>query len=97
VLVLKSLVQSQALSASASQSPLSLVSKLAQRIEEIHHPQAKACVIWLVGQYAPDSSSSVPGAPSNMASWAPDVLRRVTKSFLTEVSIGSASYQSIVY
>jgi AP-3 complex subunit beta len=85
---MKSLVQSEALSSGGTQSPLALVSKLAHRIEEIHHPQAKACVVWLVGQYARDTpQASTPAAPSNMTPWAPDVLRRTTKNFVTEARV----------
>jgi AP-3 complex subunit beta len=84
VLVLKSLVQHQAESFDSTRLHLSIIAKLAQRIEQFHHPQAKACVIWLVGQYAPEEP--VAASPiSGIASWAPDVLRRTTKTFITEV------------
>jgi AP-3 complex subunit beta len=90
VLVLKSLVQSQAVSGDSSQSSLSIVSKLAQRVDEFHHPQAKACVIWLTGQYAEQvSGSAAPGTPAGIAPWAPDVLRQTTKTFGAEVSVVS--------
>jgi AP-3 complex subunit beta len=92
--VLKSIVQSQSLSTDTTQSPLSLVSKLAQRIEEFHHPQAKACVIWLVGQYAPDNTTSA--GVSSMMSWAPDTLRRTAKAFVTEVGASTWFIVSVV-
>ncbi|KIJ66764.1 hypothetical protein HYDPIDRAFT_174147 [Hydnomerulius pinastri MD-312] len=88
VLVLKSLVQDQLLtgsstSTSASQSPLTIISQLARRIDDIKHPQARACVLWLVGQY---SATQGGGATviEGIADWAPDVLRKSAKSFSTE-------------
>jgi hypothetical protein len=46
VLVLKALVTSQVVVAA---SPLAIVAGLAQHIDEIRHPQARKCVLWLVG------------------------------------------------
>ncbi|KAJ6607370.1 adaptin N terminal region-domain-containing protein [Mycena sp. CBHHK59/15] len=93
VLVLKYLVQTQ-LSASSSsssfaavttapqQSPLTIISHLAHRIDDVRHAQARACVIWLVGQY---SASNEPGAgPEGVVDWAPDVLRKSAKGFAAE-------------
>lgn len=91
VLVLKSLVQAQlvagpASAATPSQDSLNIISKLAYRVDEIHHPQARACVLWLVGQYAAaDGQSSAPGVPQGVMPWAPDVLRRSAKTFAQEV------------
>jgi AP-3 complex subunit beta len=83
VLVLKALVTSQAVVAA---SPLAIVAGLAQRIDEIRHPQARKCVLWLVGQYSADTAApSVLGAPEGVVSWAPDVLRLTAKSFGQEV------------
>ncbi|KAF8556169.1 hypothetical protein OG21DRAFT_1495700 [Imleria badia] len=86
VLVLKALIQNQLLvdasAPVASQSPRSIISLLARRIDDIKHPQARACVLWLVGQYsaAPGVSTVVEG----VADWAPDVLRKICKSFNAE-------------
>ncbi|KAG6374293.1 adaptin N terminal region-domain-containing protein [Boletus reticuloceps] len=87
VLVLKALIQNQLLVDSSapvsSQSPLSIIFHLARRVDDIKHPQARACVLWLVGQYsaAPGASTVIEG----VADWAPDVLRKISKSFNTEV------------
>lgn len=97
MIVLKRLVQMQLsfaaqLSANvgadtAGQSPLSIIGHLARRIDDIKHSQARACVVWLVGQYAGDGASAVsasmayPSAPQGIAEWAPDVLRKLAKSF----------------
>lgn len=87
VLVLKALIQNQLLigpsALASSQSPLAIISLLARRIDDIKHPQARACVLWLVGQYsaAPGINTVIEG----VADWAPDVLRKFSKSFNTEV------------
>ncbi|KAH0833137.1 adaptin N terminal region-domain-containing protein [Lanmaoa asiatica] len=86
VLVLKALIQNQLLigpsAPASSQSPLTIISLLARRIDDIKHPQARACVLWLAGQYsaAPGISTVIEG----VADWAPDVLRKFCKSFNTE-------------
>jgi AP-3 complex subunit beta len=94
VRVLKDLVQ---LSASSGievtegmvpiQKPAEIVESLAAQLDDVRHPRAKACVFWLVGQYAADESgvggSGIPG----LASWAPDVLRRAVKSFSDDVRL----------
>lgn len=91
VLVLKYLVQSELRSSSmipssAGQSPLSIIAKLAYRIDDIRHPHARACVLWLVGQYAADATVPSDGVAIQwVASWAPDVLRKAAKSFPQEV------------
>ncbi|KAH9481592.1 AP-3 complex subunit beta-2 [Psilocybe cubensis] len=99
VMVLKNLVQAQLASpvdfatvpGTSEQSPLSIIAHLARRIDDIKHGQARACVVWLVGQYAgadvSPSTSTIPGvlgAPEGMADWAPDVLRKLAKSFAEE-------------
>ncbi|EIW84132.1 hypothetical protein CONPUDRAFT_99952 [Coniophora puteana RWD-64-598 SS2] len=86
VVVLKSLVQNQ-LSSSATntevlQSPISIVSQLAKRVDDIRHFEAKACVIWLVGQYCATQGGS--GVVEGVADWAPDVLRKSAKTFASE-------------
>ena len=97
VLVLKALIQNQLLIGSSapasSQSPFTIISLLARRIDDIKHPQARACVLWLVGQYsaAPGISTVIEG----VADWAPDVLRKISKSFNTEVFTLFASPVSI--
>ncbi|THH13958.1 hypothetical protein EUX98_g9663 [Antrodiella citrinella] len=98
VLVLKSLVQirlhkQDTTTVSAAYSPMAIISLLAYRIDEIHHPKARACVIWLVGQYAAAAPNAENGAvprPSGIegvATWAPDVLRKAATSFANEDSI----------
>ncbi|KAI9001544.1 adaptin N terminal region-domain-containing protein [Trametes punicea] len=101
VLVLKSLVQIRmqqqqnviALGGLPPQtfSPLEIISRLARRIDELRHPKARACVVWLVGQYASsatpvENGSTPPIGPEGIAPWAPDVLRKMAKSFMQETS-----------
>ncbi|KAJ7219906.1 adaptin N terminal region-domain-containing protein [Mycena pura] len=95
VLVLKYLVQAQLSSSSSSsfvavaaapqQSPLSIISSLARRIDDIRHAHARACVIWLVGQYS--ASSEVSTGPAGIVEWAPDLLRKSAKGFAAEPSL----------
>ncbi|KIK59725.1 hypothetical protein GYMLUDRAFT_44158 [Collybiopsis luxurians FD-317 M1] len=92
VLVLKHLIQTQLSQTpglkgpSLSQSPVNIIASLARRIDDIRHPQARACVIWLVGQYCA-SEDAIPGR-AGIAEWAPDVLRKSTKKFaLEDVSV----------
>ncbi|KAJ3481196.1 hypothetical protein NLI96_g7828 [Meripilus lineatus] len=95
VLVLKSLVQVRlhqkaAIAAvSSSFSPTSIISKLAYRIDDIRHPKARACVLWLVGQHAGTDSLPVENGvqrigPEGITPWAPDVLRKATITFAKE-------------
>lgn len=87
VVELKTLVQAQTHSAThagSSSAPLTIVERLAYRIDEIRHAQARACVVWLVGQYAADDSPSA--VVVGVAPWAPDVLRKVAKSFREETN-----------
>jgi AP-3 complex subunit beta len=81
-MVLKALIQNQfhsmATVTSASHSPTAIISHLAHSIEDIRHAQAKACAVWLVGQYSQDASGGV-------VKWAPDVLRKCVRSFVDEV------------
>lgn len=93
VLVIKYLVQTR-LSAAAStsangiasttQAPLSIIAQLARRIDDIRHAQARACVLWLVGQYSSLDERGGSG-PEGIAEWAPDVLRKMAKTFRQEV------------
>ncbi|KAJ7903631.1 adaptin N terminal region-domain-containing protein [Mycena olivaceomarginata] len=89
VMVLKYLVQSQLTAASSSsaaatpqQSSLKIIAQLARRIDDIRHAQARACVLWLVGQYSASNEPS--SGPEGVVEWAPDVLRKSAKGFATE-------------
>ncbi|KAF7330482.1 AP complex subunit beta [Mycena venus] len=92
VMVLKYLVQSQlatassssfaAVAATAQQSPLKIIAQLARRIDDIKHAQARACVLWLVGQYSASNEPS--SGPEGVVEWAPDVLRKSAKGFAAE-------------
>ncbi len=89
VVVLKNMVQAQLTSRrpatiGLSQSPLVIISQLARKIDGIRHPQARACVVWLVGQYAA-SEEGTPSRLEGVADWAPDVLRKMAKTFSQEV------------
>ncbi|KAK1233001.1 AP-3 complex subunit beta [Marasmius sp. AFHP31] len=83
VLVLKTLVQRRLSSApstaSTSNTSLDIIAQLARKIDDIRHPSARSCIVWLVGQYAASDESGV--GPSSIAHWAPDVLRKTAKSF----------------
>lgn len=93
VRVLKDLVQLSASSTgheiaegiASIQRPAEIVESLARQLDDVRHPRAKACVFWLVGQYAEDTSRGTGGVVPGMASWAPDVLRRAAKSFSNDV------------
>ncbi|CAE6456436.1 unnamed protein product [Rhizoctonia solani] len=64
-----------------------VVQALARRVEDIKHPEARACVVWLTGQYAGNlagTASRSPFAIEGIAEWAPDVLRIMAKRFTTE-------------
>ncbi len=92
VIVLKLLVQvnlQQQTAISEAYSPVAIISRLAYRIDEIHHPKARACILWLVGQYAATTPSTSVGlqngGPDGIVEWAPDVLRKSAISFMQEV------------
>ena len=68
--------------AGPSSTPLTIVERLAYRIDEIRHAQARACIVWLVGQYAADDSPNA--VVEGVVPWAPDVLRKIAKSFRDE-------------
>lgn len=87
-------------------SPVSIISRLAYRIDEIHHPQARACILWLVGQYAaaPETGtnidSGIGGAgnvPEGVVPWAPDVLRKAAVTFRQEVCPVPRSLSALCY
>ena len=91
VVELKSLVQTQmqgAAHAGPSSTPLTIVERLAYRIDEIRHAQARACIVWLVGQNAADDSPNA--VVEGVVPWAPDVLRKIAKSFRDEARGKSA-------
>ena len=68
--------------AGTSSIPLTIVERLAYRIDEIRHAQARACIVWLVGQYAADDSPNA--VIEGVVPWAPDVFRKIAKSFRDE-------------
>jgi AP-3 complex subunit beta len=72
-----------AIQAGSSLALLTIVGRLAYRLDEIEHAQARACVVWLVSQYAVDDSPNA--VVKGVVPWAPDVLRKITKSFRDEV------------
>ncbi|KAF8622581.1 hypothetical protein AX15_006925 [Amanita polypyramis BW_CC] len=83
VVVLKTLLQAQ-MSVSHAPAATQIVRRLAQSIDIIRHENARVCVLWLVGQYA-ECHDATPGPPG-IAEWAPDVLRKMAKSFNGETS-----------
>lgn len=91
VMVLQTLVQMQLSKpsmkslASSSESPLSIIGHLARRIDDIKHARARACVVWLVGQYG--GSDERGRGVEGIAEWAPDVLRKMAKGFGQEESL----------
>ena len=75
--------------AGSSSTPLTIVERLAYRIDEIRHAQARACIVWLVGQYAADDSPNA--VVEGVVPWAPDVLRKIAKSFRDEARVKPCS------
>lgn len=88
VQVLKYLVQTQlsGTTSNPSPSPITIISHLARKLDDIRHPHARACVVWLVGQYSASDSPGL-GRPDGVTAWAPDVLRKSVKGFTDEVNI----------
>ncbi|KAG1725360.1 adaptin N terminal region-domain-containing protein [Suillus paluster] len=78
-------VSSTSPSTAVAQAPLSIIAQLARRIDDVRHPHARACVLWLVGQYSPASGTGT--TVEGVADWAPDVLRKAARSFNTEASL----------
>lgn len=103
LIVLKQLLQAQLSSPAPQHSsqirqPLEVIAQLARKIDDIRHARARACVIWLVGQYSMANETAPPSAsssqqPEGVVEWAPDVLRKVAKTFQQEVSplLGTSS------
>lgn len=93
VTVLKHLVQTQLSTTHATASttaPLDIIAHLALRIDDIKHGQARASIVWLVGQYASSVDASLPGLgspPEGLAPWAADVLLKLARSFAQEASL----------
>ncbi|GJE85585.1 adaptin N terminal region-domain-containing protein [Phanerochaete sordida] len=92
VIVLKQLVQSslqQGQAIGTSYSSTGIISRLAYSFEQITHPQARACILWLVGQYAADESvqNGIKIGPEGVAPWAPDLLRKSALTFTQEEPI----------
>lgn len=83
VIVLKSVIQSNGTEA----APVKLVAKLAGQLDAVTNDNARACVFWLVGQYAGDAVTEGSSGQGweGMASWAPDVFRKGVKGFMSEV------------
>lgn len=71
----------------SSEALLAIISHLARRIDDIRHSQARACVLWLVGQYseAQTQANGTNNGPEGVVEWAPDVLRKTAKTFGQEV------------
>ncbi|RXW18134.1 hypothetical protein EST38_g7717 [Candolleomyces aberdarensis] len=94
VQVLQQLVQLQ-LSFSTSelylpqqQTPLTIIARLAKQFDDIKHADARACVVWLVGQYSPTApGNSKASAIDGVADWAPDLLRKCAKTFANEAPL----------
>lgn len=88
ILVLKTLLQAQISdpsSTTATQNPMAIISRLARNIDDIRHTSARACIVWLVGQYA--GTGEVLSRLRKVADWAPDVLRKLAKTFKEEASV----------
>lgn len=79
--------------AGPSSIPLTIVERLAYRIDEIRHAQARACILWLVGQYAADDSPNA--VVEGVVPWAPDVFRKIAKSFRDEARGQTLHHRSV--
>lgn len=76
VVVIKKLLQTQ------PNEHQEIISQMAKLMDHITVPQARASILWLLGEY----SERVPKI-------APDVLRKMAKSFISEVSIIILNYK----
>jgi len=76
-----------------SSIPLTIVERLAYRIDEIRHAQARACIVWLVGQYAADDSPNA--VVEGVVPWAPYVFRKIAKSFRDEAGGRTLHFRSV--
>ncbi|KAG8907999.1 AP-3 complex subunit beta [Tulasnella sp. 403] len=65
----------------------SVVARLASHFDTIKNPEARACILWMVGQYCWRSSDGpIEGMPPDLSGiepWAPDVLRKAAKEFIS--------------
>lgn len=87
VLALKSLHQHQ-ISLKTSTGTVNVVASLASHYDNISHPEARACILWMVGQYARASdqrSTPMPESLQAIEPWVPDILRKGVKSFKLDV------------
>ncbi|EAU85554.2 beta-NAP protein [Coprinopsis cinerea okayama7 len=73
-------------SAGGQMGALSIVNHLARKFDDIKHAEARACIVWLVGQYAAAGEGGTNGI-DGIVDWAPDVLRKGAKSFASEEPI----------
>ncbi|KAG8973912.1 AP-3 complex subunit beta [Tulasnella sp. 425] len=88
VLALKSLHQHQ-ISLKTSTGTVNVVASLASHYDNISHPEARACILWMVGQYARASdqrSTPMPESLQAIEPWVPDILRKGVKSFKSDPS-----------
>lgn len=65
-------------------------------VDDIRHPKARACAIWLVGQYSANTAQWTGVGFEGIAEWAPDVLRRTAKTFSAEVFLFSSQFNGIM-
>lgn len=88
VLALKSLHQHHA----SITGTLNVVASLASNFDNITHPEARACILWMVGQYARASGQGTTPMPESLQAiepWVPDILRKAAKSFTSDVRYSS--------
>jgi len=71
-------------------APLTIVERLAYRIDEIGMLRPRACIVWLVGQYAADDSQCCHRGRETLGT---DVLRKIAKS-LRDEHVASAQFTS---
>ncbi|KAG9014073.1 AP-3 complex subunit beta [Tulasnella sp. JGI-2019a] len=71
----------------ASSKAVNVVSALAFHFDNIRSPQARACLLWMVGQYsrrpesAPALARAMPESLVRVEPWAPDILRKAVRTF----------------
>ncbi|KAG8929188.1 AP-3 complex subunit beta [Tulasnella sp. 417] len=85
VLALKSLHQRR----SSLAGTVNVVASLASHFDNIGHPEARACILWMVGQYARASGQGTTPMPESLQAiepWVPDILRKAAKSFKSDPS-----------
>lgn len=83
---------------------MDVVARLARRFDDIQHPTARACIIWMVGQYASvpqdingqSSLVSEGGVVSGITPYAPDTLRKAAKSFNLDASLTCQAVQKLL-